>query len=920
MLSVNFNAYASYVTDSLYQWDVNQDLVISGLGLSVAPEIHFTNADMDRAIVRQSTLESGVVTVRIPNSLLQAALTIKAYVGLYEDETFKVIETIEIPVIAKTKPADYTIEDSDEEIYSFKALENEIVNAKKEIADRCEANRVEMVATVEQATEELTATVENATASLETSVAETTRTLEARITNLASLEEGSTTGDAELMDIRVGADGKIYANAGDAVRDQALSAIRYTEQNLNDGQQTRARVNIGTMPNLTGKGAPTNSTPGTVVDYTGRLQFGYVLVNTKEVGDTVGAPYFDTNNGGPFEYAEIPCKEGDVFVIKGNGGSGPRLWAFVDSERKMVEKVSGNNVDNFRYNNPTTITAPVGAATLIVNIADGFPESYIKKMVAVGYLYVDTDTGNLYKCIGFENDVYTWVSDEKTFKETLTNHGAFLEELKEKQETVIAESLYNPNTKKIAMPKWAELFDFEEKPFVHQPNNFYTFEQYYEKFHSLCGEGSPLEEIKMDEEYLNGKTVVEDYTEQLKFGYVLTNTKEVGDTVGNPFFDTNNGNIIYTEIPCAEGDVFEIKANGGIGPRLWAFADANRKMLLGVSGNLVDNHRYTDPTVITAPANSATLIVNVDVNSTGADMYVRKVARIGDIDGIPEHITNIPNGGLYMYHLAPPSFNECDKGLERHSKPLKILLVSGVHGGEKKSVWDHYFLLKALVEGTPESRALTILRNFCDIYIIPMANPSGLQNNTYRNANDVNIDRDFPTPDWYQQNGASDTPFSQYETRCLWWWVENIAPDCVVDHHTSGGDERQHSTAEPSRYIQWGSSDMGAVQAVIEENLIDVTSCVKKRYPEKFAGFNHIYGHTEGKTYYHGNGTLPRYCHSKGIVSALYEVVMHVYWDDRYIFGYSDEDETAIMTMDYHGYINFLMKFIQLVVKIVDNS
>ena len=126
MLSVNFNAYASYVTDSLYQWDINQDLVISGLGLSVAPEIHFANADMDRAIVRQSTLESGVVTVCIPNSLLQAALTIKAYVGIYEDETFKIIETIEIPVIAKTRPSDYTLEDTDEEIYSFKALENKI--------------------------------------------------------------------------------------------------------------------------------------------------------------------------------------------------------------------------------------------------------------------------------------------------------------------------------------------------------------------------------------------------------------------------------------------------------------------------------------------------------------------------------------------------------------------------------------------------------------------------------------------------------------------------------------------------------------------------------------------------------------------------------------------------------------------------
>lgn len=62
-------------------------------------------------------------------------------------------------------------------------------------------------------------------------------TLEGRMDTFTSLSEGSTTGDAELKDIRVGANGITYNNAGDAVRGQ-YSELKEDLENVEDFSNT----------------------------------------------------------------------------------------------------------------------------------------------------------------------------------------------------------------------------------------------------------------------------------------------------------------------------------------------------------------------------------------------------------------------------------------------------------------------------------------------------------------------------------------------------------------------------------------------------------------------------------------------------------------------------------------------------------
>ena len=91
---------------TLYQWDKNQTIYVDGIDINTAPCIHFQNKTTKAPVVVTSTITNGMISVLIPNELLNMPHTIEGYIYVQENNRAKSVGVIKLPIRERQQPSD----------------------------------------------------------------------------------------------------------------------------------------------------------------------------------------------------------------------------------------------------------------------------------------------------------------------------------------------------------------------------------------------------------------------------------------------------------------------------------------------------------------------------------------------------------------------------------------------------------------------------------------------------------------------------------------------------------------------------------------------------------------------------------------------------------------------------------------------
>jgi len=120
-------------------------------------------------------------------------------------------------------------------------------------------------------------------------------------------------------------------------------------------------------------------------------------------------------------------------------------------------------------------------------------------------------------------------------------------------------------------------------------------------------------------------------------------------------------------------------------------------------------------------------------------------------------------------------------------KQLDTLFIGAFHGDETISGELMHRFLAALKTGQFALQPIDFHKQ--PILVVPVLNPDGFAVKTRVNANLVDLNRNYPTPDWHEENIGTQyysgkTAGSEPETRLIMELIETCQPKKIVSVHS----------------------------------------------------------------------------------------------------------------------------------------
>lgn len=146
----------------------------------------------------------------------------------------------------------------------------------------------------------------------------------------------------------------------------------------------------------------------------------------------------------------------------------------------------------------------------------------------------------------------------------------------------------------------------------------------------------------------------------------------------------------------------------------------------------------------------------------------------------------------YEYVISTGEYNTAGYyykyGTDVDIKKPKYLILSGIHGAERKAVLSAYRFIRDLLSG---HNIPAQFREGCVIHIMPVGNPSGIDTYTRTNDNGVDLNRNFNW-NWEETKAGTNrysgsSAMSEKETQAIANWLNaNINAEVFIDCHNSG--------------------------------------------------------------------------------------------------------------------------------------